>query len=314
MKEKPRVIQSRPGFTEAVAEAADRVLAADASDKFKEIAALTKLEYLHKDACLGDEAADEQLVDFVAQLKDSEREKIVAEVEFLRLERRAVEADQLERDEIVDLLADLKEYFTDRELAAKHLRIASGTVRAINQLKDDDQREARFAEFGKIFADSKDKTLAAYGKKLSKKEGEPKTQVVGQTLEISGVTVDGTAFDWALYRGNHVLVHFWATWCPACVRAMPQIAQLREKYGDKGLEIVGICIDQDLGKLAEYLEKNDTPWTHLAGERCRETAKKYGVRGIPSLMLVDGEAKILAVSHKPAEIADRLASLLDQPK
>jgi thiol-disulfide isomerase/thioredoxin len=314
MKEKPRVIQSRPGFTEAVTEAADRILAAGASDKFKEIAALTKLEYLHKDACLGDESADEQLMACVAELKNNQREKIAAEVEFLLLERRAVEADQLEHDEIVNLLADLKEYFTDRKLAAKHLRIASGTVRAINQLEDENQREARFAEFGKIFAASEDRTLAAYGKKLSQKQGEPKLQVVGQTLEISGVTVDGTAFDWTLYRGNHVLVHFWATWCPACVRAMPQIAQLREKYGDKGLEVVGVCMDQDLDKLAAYLEKNDTPWTHLAGQRCRETATKYGVRGIPSLMLVDGEAKILAVSHNPDEIAERLATLLDKPK
>jgi thiol-disulfide isomerase/thioredoxin len=316
MKEKPRVIQSRPGFTEAVTEAADRVLASDASAKFKEIAALTKLEYLHKDACLGDESADEQLMETVAQLKDSEREKIAAEVEFLLLERRAIESDQLEDDKVGDLLADLKAYFADRDLTAKHLRIASGTVRAINQLEDDDQREERFAEFGKIFAASKDKTLAAYGKKLAKKEGESpaEVQVVGQILEISGVTVDGTAFDWSAYRGSHVLVHFWATWCPACVRSMPEIAKLREKYGDKGLEIVGVCMDQDLSKLAEYLEKNDTPWTHLAGPKCREAAKKYGVRGIPSLMLVDGEAKILAVSHKPAEIADRLASLLDKPK
>ena len=98
----------------AVVEAADRLLTTDASDKFKEVAALAKLEYLHKDARLGDEQADEDLTEFVDQLKDSERERISAEIEFLLLERRAINVDELDRERVIALLAELEEFFTDQ--------------------------------------------------------------------------------------------------------------------------------------------------------------------------------------------------------
>jgi thiol-disulfide isomerase/thioredoxin len=310
MKEKPRVIQSRPGFTEAVVEAADRLLTTDASDKFKEVAALTKLEYLHKDARLGDEQADENLMEFVDQLKDSERERISAEVEFLLLERRAINVDELDREQVIALLAELEEFFTDQQLIAKHLRVASSTVAAINQLEDDDKREEYFAKFGKFFSDSDDRQLAAYGKKLAKQPGGTAPEVVGREVELAGATVDGIALDWSSYQGKIVLIQFWATWCPACLKEMPQVAAFYEEHREKGVDVVGVNMDKDLDALAAYLEKHDTPWTHLVGEHCQEIAREYGVRAFPTLMLVDREGKIAAVGHRVGDLAETVDKLL----
>ena len=69
-------------------------------------------------------------------------------------------------------------------------------------------------------------------------------------------------------------------------------------------------LDEDLKALAEYLAEENLPWTNLTGADARRQAEKYGVRGIPSLMLVDGDGKIRQVTHKVDEIATRLATEL----
>jgi len=70
------------------------------------------------------------------------------------------------------LLKDIQSYLAGEKLSAKHLRLASSTVAAINRLESGDEREAQFATFGQILSKSSDKELARYGKKLAKKSSE----------------------------------------------------------------------------------------------------------------------------------------------
>jgi thiol-disulfide isomerase/thioredoxin len=170
MLDRPQAIQSRPGFADAIVDACDRVLKADAATKIEQLTATqTKLTTLHREACDGKEAADKQLLAFVEELKDDDRPEIAHDVAFFRLERRILLAKDTPLDEIPALLGDVQEYLAKEKLSAKHLRLASSTVAAINRLESGDDREAQFAKFGPIFAKSGDKDLARYGKKLAKK-------------------------------------------------------------------------------------------------------------------------------------------------
>lgn len=170
MQEKPASIRARPGFSAAVVAACDRVLAAaDATDKQQQVAILTRFEVLQHDAAFGDKGADDRLAEVLEELKGDERPQVAAEVKFLQLERRALEADQLELAEVPALLTDLKAYLAEQKLTSRHVRTASATVAAVNRLEDDDEREKHFAELGEIFSKSEDKQLAGYGKKLLKK-------------------------------------------------------------------------------------------------------------------------------------------------
>jgi thiol-disulfide isomerase/thioredoxin len=311
MEDKPRVIQQRPGFAEAIAEAADRILAdKDAKEKYQVLAALAKIKHLHERASFGDEQADASLAAFVEQLKDDPREKIAAEVKLLTLERRALEAENLEESQIDELLAELKSYFEEHRetLSAKHLRMASAAVGAINQIEDGDTREEHFNAFGSLFAASSDPELARYGKQLAAEA--PASSLVGKSLELSGVTELGTPLDWEAYRGKVVVVDFWATWCGPCRRATPAVKAFHEEHREAGFDVVGVNLDRDTEALAQYIDENKIPWSNIVGEDAGALAKKCGVRGIPTFVLVSREGKVLEVGHSFESLQEKIEELL----
>ncbi len=314
MQEKPRSIRKRAGFSDAVSEAADRVLASTKSDKLQVIAILGKSTILHERAQLGDDAADKKLVAFLQVIKDDKREKVVQEVRFLVVERQILEVDDLPLEKVTGLLDEIKKYLAGEKMTERHLRLASSVVHGINRLEDDKLRETYFADFGAVFSKSLDKQLSQYGKKLSRKPSQSSSDLVGKPLELTGTTALGTEFDWKQYRGKVILVDFWATWCGPCRRAMPQVKALYEKYQGKGFDIVAISLDRDLDALAKYLKENNIPWTNLAGDATQELARKYGVRGIPTMMLIDQAGKVVDVSHNVAQLAPRIEPLLKPRK
>ena len=120
----------------------------------------------------------------------------------------------------------------------------------------------------------------------------------------------GADFDWASYRGKVVLVDFWATWCGPCIRELPHVKKLHEQFKDRGFEIVGISLDKDQDALQEFLARNQLPWTTLAGDETQELATKYGVRGIPTMMLLDRAGKVVAVSHSSGQLVPEIERLL----
>ncbi len=304
MLDKPKSIQIRPGFAEALCEACDRLLKSDPPAKETELllAAETKFDTLHKSACNGDAKADEQLAAFCEQMKADMRPRIAAQVSFFALERKVLEADKLPPDELAAVLKELEDYLGKEKLTAKHLRLASSTVALINRIENGEQREKHFVAFGNAFAKSSDKELARYGKKLAKKPAAAESDLVGKELELAGTTVTGEAFDWKKYRGKVVLVDFWATWCGPCIREMPHVREMYDKLHDQGFEIVGISLDKDREALDTFLAEHQLPWETLAGDDTQDLAEKYSVRGIPTMMVVDKEGKVLGVAHQVAAL------------
>lgn len=315
MLDKPKTIQKRPGFTAAVVDACDRILADKVGAKEVEqfVAIENKLEALHRAACADDAECDKQLAAFVALLKDDTRPRVARGLDFFLQERKVLDAcanAELKQADVANLLQELKEYFAQEKLAGKHLRMASGTVELINKLEDGDAREEHFTGFGQTFGKSTDKELARYGKRLAKKPGVLESDLVGKPLELVAKTFAGDAFSWEKYRGKVVLVDFWATWCGPCRKELPNVVALREQLKDQGFEVVGVSVDKDLEALGEFLDEHKLPWETLAGEEAQDVADKYGVRGIPTMMLVDQKGVIVAVSHSSGALRPHAEKLL----
>ena len=311
LEDRPKSIQMRDGFTAGLVEAANQVVASNAKERFKTVAILSQSKFLHRDASLGEEDADKQLREWVKRWDGDQRKKVQSELTFLKTEQKVIESESLEPPAMKALFDELRKYYSKNELDNRHLRMASSTVAAINRIDDGDEREKLFEEFGELWSSSDDKQLAKYGKRIAGKSAAPVSDLVGKPIELDGQTTTGEQFDWKSYRGKYVLVDFWATWCGPCIRSIPKLRKMVKDHHIKDFDVVGISLDEDIDALSGFLEKNELPWTILAGEGTQELGKTYGVRGIPMLILVDREGKAIKVSHSADEIASELSKLLD---
>jgi cytochrome c biogenesis protein CcmG/thiol:disulfide interchange protein DsbE len=113
--------------------------------------------------------------------------------------------------------------------------------------------------------------------------------------------LDGETFKLADFQGKVLVLDFWATYCPPCVRQVPQLAELSKKYRDKGLEVVGLTSDEkaDQEKVIEFLKKAGADYTigyddhRLSSAFLRGTEDETGAPPIPQLFVISRDGRIV---------------------
>jgi thiol-disulfide isomerase/thioredoxin len=106
--------------------------------------------------------------------------------------------------------------------------------------------------------------------------------------------VEGRPQPLAQWRGKPLLVNFWATWCPPCVEEMPDLQRIRDDYVGKGVEVVGIGID-DAGRIAQFRDRYRISLPLLvAGARGSDLNRALGnsAGALPYTVLVDAQGRI----------------------
>ncbi len=96
-------------------------------------------------------------------------------------------------------------------------------------------------------------------------------------------------------KGKVVLIDFWATWCPPCRKSIPDLIALKNKYKDKGFEIVGISLDQQnsLQDVVPFVKDYKINYPVVYADM--NVWMDYGqVQSIPTSFLVNKEGKIVA--------------------
>lgn len=130
----------------------------------------------------------------------------------------------------------------------------------------------------------------------------------GQVLpELSPVVdLDGKPVSLTDYRGELVLLDFWATWCGPCITELPNIKAVYEKYHDKGFEIIGISLDTDEAALRTFIKENQLPWRQVFDGKRWETplVQQYGVRSIPAQFLIDREGRVISVKARGEHLGE----------
>ena len=91
----------------------------------------------------------------------------------------------------------------------------------------------------------------------------------------------------AQYRGQVVLINFWATWCPPCLKEMPMLNELHTTYKDQGVVVLGLSLDEEgLSITAPFIEKLGIAYPIVESDK--KTYQAYGnILTIPHTFVVD---------------------------
>lgn len=113
-------------------------------------------------------------------------------------------------------------------------------------------------------------------------------------------------------RGKYVLVDFWASWCRPCREENPRVVATYQEYHDKGLEILGVSIDNNRARWIQAIHEDKLDWHHVIDVKGweSEAAKAYGVFGIPANFLIDPDGTIIASGLMGDDLKNKLAELL----
>ncbi len=113
--------------------------------------------------------------------------------------------------------------------------------------------------------------------------------------------VDGNKVSLSSFRGkNPVLLVFWASWCPYCVKEIPDLKKLDSKYKDKGLKIIGVNVRENPKAVSNFVKKKAVDYT-VVMDRDGSVSSSYKVLGIPTNVLIDKEG---AIAHNQNALPD----------
>jgi thiol-disulfide isomerase/thioredoxin len=143
-------------------------------------------------------------------------------------------------------------------------------------------------------------------------ESERKLAIGGEPVAFSVKSTDGRTLSPSAYKGKVLLIDFWATWCGPCIAEMPHVKQVYKKYHPKGFEIVGISLDQSRDKLNQYVLANEIEWPQYFDGKWwnNDVAVRYGIKSIPTTILVDRTGKIRYKSLRGKQLENAVVQLL----
>jgi peroxiredoxin len=101
-----------------------------------------------------------------------------------------------------------------------------------------------------------------------------------QAPDIQLETLEGDTVRLSEYRGKVVVLNFWATWCPPCRREIPDLMRLQDRFGSRGLRVIGVSLDRE-GKAVVQRYVDDVGIDYTVGIDDGSIAQAFG--GVPAL-------------------------------
>jgi len=137
--------------------------------------------------------------------------------------------------------------------------------------------------------------------------------VVERVLGVRLANVKGGTQSLEQWRGQVLVVNYWATWCAPCREEIPGFVRLQERYGSRGLQFVGIAIDQP-DKVAEFASEFRINYPLLLGGLetiglLRQAGNRAGV--LPYTLVIDRNGNL--VSREPGGLKEARLEKLIQP-
>lgn len=126
----------------------------------------------------------------------------------------------------------------------------------------------------------------------------------------------GKPVDLSKYKGSIVVLDFWATWCDPCIREFPKLKNVYSKFKDKGVQFIGISLDDDIENLRGFVKHEEVKWPQVFdGKRWKGLIPSlYSIQIIPTMVVLDQENKVRYIGGDIENVTQIVTSLLSEPK
>jgi thiol-disulfide isomerase/thioredoxin len=299
-----------------VIEAVEKALKAKPTSEQETTLLKTKLEAYQVLIMVGVPDVMPKALKFAATLKADKRPGLAELGEAAWLDFRMSTlptADEKERRAIIEALA--------AALAKKpqtYLEFVMHVGRMLEMLGDGPTAAFAYETFGDVLSKNLDENIQKLGEKLKTGAVRRAKLLSGEPLKISGTTLDGKPFDISAYKGKVVVVDFWATWCGPCLAELPNLKAVYDKYHGRGLEVVGVNVDDDQEELAKFLKENPLPWKTLVNSKGEKKglsggpADYYGISAIPAVFLMSRDGKVVSLAARGEQLGELVSKLMDE--
>ncbi len=288
----------------AILEAADKILAGEPDESQAGLAISVKMRFIE---------SIEKLQAFAEELRKSDRPKLARQADGAILNRQLRGALGASEEDIRKLVGQVKEYLGAGPLQPSDVNLAM-TVGQLAERSDNTELAVEtYTSLAELLKQSDNESIAKLAESM---EGVVRRlMLIGNPMKLEGTLLGGEAIDWAAYRGKVVLVDFWATWCGPCVREVPHMKETYQQYHERGFEIVGISLDNDREQLEKFIEEKEVPWKIIFNEEgANTTADYYGVRAIPTMILVAADGNVVSTKARGPKLSEELEKLLGPPE
>lgn len=114
------------------------------------------------------------------------------------------------------------------------------------------------------------------------------------------------------FRGNYVLLDFWASWCAPCRKENPELVKVYEKFRSKDFSVIGISVDERKDRWLKAIRDDQLPWTNVSNLLGWDTVTdEYGIKAIPQNFLLDPNGVIIAKNLSAPELEELLNAIIE---